>query len=259
MSNANKYIGIFDSGVGGLTVVKSLLRAMPNENIIYLADNKHMPYGDKTNEEIINYVLNNVEFLSKYDLKAILIACNTADGIASSSVKAKYDIPVYGVIEQAAIKACAITKNNKVGVIATTATINSNEYPKQIKNINPQIEVYTMACPFLAQLIEEGNFDIGNQKIRTILKDYLTPLINNNIDTLILGCTHYDLLSPIILDIYPNLNIVSSSKCVIDKIAKELQLNNDPNSNKEYYVTSNAKKFEEVASMFMDNIKVKEI
>ena len=258
MKNSEKYIGIFDSGVGGLTVVKALLDKLPNENIVYLADSKHMPYGDKTNEQIIEYVMDDVKFLNNYELKTILIACNTADSIAFSNVQEAYDIPVYGVIDAACKQAIILTKNNRIGVIATTATINTDQYHKELLKYNPHIKVYNQACPFLVPLIEEGKFDIGNQEIRYILEDYLTPLIENDIDTLILGCTHYDLLYEIIKDMYPNLNVVSSSRCVIDTIVKEIESNDDQNNEQLYFVSSKSDKFKEVASMIIKNIQIRQ-
>lgn len=259
MKSNEKYIGIFDSGIGGLTVVKALLEKMPNENIVYLGDGKHMPYGDKTNEQIINYVKEDVKFLNTYDLKAILIACNTADSVASKFIKSEYDIPVFGVVEQTAKIAAETSKNNKIGVIATTATINTNEYYNQILRFNHYAKVYSQACPFLTPLIEEGEFDIGNQKMRYILEDYLTALIDKEIDTLVLGCTHYDLLEPIIHDMYPKLNIVSSSKCIIDVIKDKVENNANINNEQLYFVTSDKERFSKVASMFMENIQIHQI
>ena len=259
MKNSEKYIGVFDSGIGGLTVVKALLEKLPNENVVYLGDTKHMPYGDKANEQIIKYVMDDVKFLNTYDLKAILIACNTADAIASSTLKQNYSIPIYGVVEAAAKKACETTANNKIGVIATSAAIKSNEYEKEIGKFNARAKVYSQACPFLVPLIEEGKFDIGNEEMRYILEDYLSTLVDEGIDTLILGCTHYDLLLEIIHDMYPNLNIVSSSRCIIDTLKESIELNTDKNSEQLYYVTSDKERFNDVASMFMNNIEVHQI
>lgn len=256
--NNDKYIGIFDSGVGGLTVVKALLEKMPNENIVYFADSKHMPYGDKTTEQIREYVLDDVKFLNNYDLKTVLIACNTADAIASNSVKANINIPVYGVIDAAARTAIKVTTNNKIGVIATAATISTNEYTKKINEYNSEVEVYNQACPFLAPLIEDGNFDIGNEEIRNIIEDYLVPLLEKQIDTLILGCTHYDLLLEIIHDMYPELKLVSSSRCVIDDIIKEVESNSNSKPEQLYFVSSNKDKFKQIASKIIPNIEVKE-
>ena len=259
MRNSEKYIGVFDSGVGGLTVVKSLLEKLPNENIVYLGDSKHMPYGDKTNEQIIKYVMDDVKFLNTYELKAIVIACNTADSVASNDVKKAYNIPVYGVINPTAKQAAIVTKNNRIGVIGTSAAIKSNVYEKNILKYNAHAKVISQACPFLVPLIEEGKFDIGNQEMRYILEDYLAPLIDENIDTLVLGCTHYDLLSEIIKDMYPTLNIISSSRFVGDVVKKEIELNNNKYSEQLYFTSSDKKRFNDIASMFMKNIEAKEI
>ena len=188
----DKYIGVFDSGIGGLTVVKALIKALPYQNIIYFGDTKNMPYGNKTNEEIINCVKNAVSFLNKFELEAIVIACNTADSVASNTIRNIYNLPIYGVIEPTCKVALNTTKNNKIGVIATNACIESNEYEITLHKYNNTVNVYSKACPLLAQFIEEGNFDIGNDQMRSMIKDYVDPLIKKDIDTLILGCTHYD-------------------------------------------------------------------
>lgn len=259
MRNSEKYIGVFDSGIGGLTVVKALLEKLPNENVVYLGDTKHMPYGDKTNEQIIKYVMDDVKFLNTYELKSILIACNTADAIASNTIKENYNVPIYGVVEAAAKKASETTVNNKIGVIATTAAIKSNQYEKEIGKFNARAKVYSQACPFLVPLIEEGKFDIGNEEMHYILEDYLSPLVEEGIDTLILGCTHYDLLLEIIRDMYPNLNVVSSSRCVIDTLTKSIETNTNKNCEQLYFVTSDKERFNDVASMFMNNIEVHKV
>lgn len=254
-----KYIGVFDSGVGGLTVVKELIKALPNENIVYLADSKNMPYGSKTNEQIISYVQGAVKFLSTFELKTIVIACNTADSIASSTIKQMYDLPIFGVIDPASKVAVNTTINKKIGVIATSAAINSNEYEKHIHKYDSSIEVYSKACPFLAPLIEEGKFDIGNDEIRNMIIDYLDPIVNEDIDTLILGCTHYDLIESIVHDIYPDLKLVSSSKCVIDDIKDGIVLDNNPSADRQYFVSADKDKFKQIVSTFMGNIKIEQI
>lgn len=255
----SKYIGVFDSGVGGLTVVKGLIQALPNENIVYLGDSKNMPYGSKTNSQIIECVQGAVKFLNTFDLKTIVIACNTADSIASNAIKQMYDLPIYGVIDPAAKKACATTKNNKIGVIATSAAINSNEYEKHIHAYNSDIEVFSKACPFLAPLIEEGKFDIGNNEIRNMIIDYLDPIVEKRIDTLILGCTHYDLIESIVHDIYPGLMLVSSSKCVIDNVKNGIDLDNNEVPDRQYYVSADKDKFKKIVSTFMGDIEIKQI
>lgn len=255
----SKYIGVFDSGVGGLTVVKQIIKALPNENIVYLGDSKNMPYGSKTNSQIISYVQNAVKFLNTFDLKTIVIACNTADSVASDTISQIYNLPIFGVIDPAAKKACDLTKNNKVGVIATSACINTNEYENHIHKYNKDIKVFSKATPFLAPLIEDGNFDIGNDEMRNMLVDYLEPLVKQSIDTLILGCTHYDLIENIVHDIYPNLTLVSSSKCVIENIKKGITLDNNTNPDRQYYVSADKEKFKAIVSNFMGDIDIKQI
>ena len=257
MRNKEKYIGVFDSGVGGLTVVKALHEKMPKENIVYLADLKHMPYGDKTDEQIINYVLDDAKFLNTYELKAIVIACNTADSIALKSVEETYDIPVFGVIDATAKVASKTTKNNKIGVIATSATIKNNKYSRLIEKYNPHAQVFSQACPFLAPMIEKGKFNKDDEDIKILLEEYLSNMINEGIDTLLLGCTHYDLLTDTIKYMYPNLNIVSSSQCIIDVIDSKIEHNDSNYCEQLYFATSDSKKLKDVASMFMDEIEVR--
>ncbi len=254
----DKYIGVFDSGIGGLTVVKALIKALPYQNIIYFGDTKNMPYGNKTNEEIINCVKNAVSFLNKFELEAIVIACNTADSVASSTIKNIYNLPIYGVIEPTCKVALNTTKNNKIGVIATNACIESNEYEITIHKYNNSTYVYSKACPLLAQFIEEGNFDIGNYQMRSMIKDYVDPLIKLDIDTLILGCTHYDLIMDICKDMYPNIQILSSSQCVINDIKNNIEVDSNKKADRQYYVSADSNKFKQIVSSFMGDIEVKE-
>lgn len=255
----NKCIGVFDSGIGGLTLVKALINKLPNINIVYFGDTKNMPYGNKTKEEIITHVKNAISFLNTFSVDSIIIACNTADSNAKKEVEKLYDIPIYGVIDTTCKQAINTTKNKKIGVIATSACIESNEYPLTLKKYNDQIEIHTKACPLLAQLIEEGSFDINNQQVRIMIKEYVEPLINKNIDTLILGCTHYDLIMDIVKDMYPNINLISSSRCIVEDIKKDLQDTCDNIPIRKYYVSKDKDKFKKIASSFMKDIEIKEI
>ena len=205
MTEKEKYIGVFDSGIGGLTVVKSIVETMPNENIIYFGDTAHVPYGTRSKEQITEYVLSDVKFLSRFNIKAIVIACNTADSAARDMVEKNYsDIPVYGVVAPAAKKAAKLTKNKKIGVIATNATVNSGAYEKTIHSFDSDAQVISLACPLLVPLVEEGRFKKGDQVIEEVLREYLTPLKKQGINTLVLGCTHYPLLYDIITEIMGN-------------------------------------------------------
>ena len=211
MEQNEKYIGVFDSGIGGLTVVKSIVRSMPNENIIYFGDTAHVPYGTRSKEQITEYVLKDVKFLSIFDIKAVVIACNTADSIAREKVEQLYPLPVFGVVHPASRKAALSTVNNKIGIIATNATVNSGAYEKAICAINPDAEVFSVACPLLVPLVENGRWRSDDIVVRTVLEEYLAKIRDFGVDTLILGCTHYPLLTEVIGDVMgPEVTLINT-------------------------------------------------
>ncbi|MGN1348021.1 MAG: glutamate racemase [Acutalibacteraceae bacterium] len=254
--NNNKPIGIFDSGLGGLTVVKSILDLMPEENIIYFGDTAHVPYGTRSREQITEYVMNDVRFLSGFDIKAIVIACNTADSVARNRVEEKYPLPVFGAVEPAAREAAAVTKNNRIGVIATDATVQSLAYEKAITRFNSDAVVISEACPLLVPLIENGRFLKGDIVTENVVGEYLEIMKAENIDTLVLGCTHYPLLTDIIRAQMPKINIVSSSEAAAKRLKEMLEKNNMRNCCSEagemrLFVSDKAYDFEKHAEMFM--------
>ncbi|MBU0987723.1 MAG: glutamate racemase [Proteobacteria bacterium] len=185
-------IGIFDSGIGGLTVVKSLMENLPGYDIIYFGDTARTPYGSKSAETVIGYSLENTEFLLNKGAKIIVIACNTASSVATQAVSNKYDVPIFEVVTPAAQVAMITSRTYRIGVIGTRATVRSGIYEQKIKALNPQARVYSAACPLLVALVEEGW--LKKPETVTIIKKYLHPLKVRQIDTLILGCTHYPLL-----------------------------------------------------------------
>lgn len=254
MSNSN-YIGIFDSGMGGLTVVKSILQSMPNENIVYFGDTAHVPYGTRSKEQITEYVLNDVKFLSGFNIKAIVIACNTADSIARKEVESRYDLPVFGVVEPAAKKAVQVTKSGRIGVIATNATVHSCAYEKTIEKFSKDALVFSSACPLLVPLVENGRFRRGDGVIEAVLTEYLEPLKEKDIDTLVLGCTHYPLLYDLIEDIMPGITIISSSDAAAEALSCELKrqnlLNCGAGGKRKYFVSDRPDSFREQAQIFM--------
>ncbi len=259
MTENEKYIGVFDSGIGGLTVVKSIVESMPDENIIYFGDTAHVPYGTRSKEQITEYVLNDVKFLNTFNIKSVVIACNTADSIAREKVEKKYsNIPVFGVVEPASKKAAEITQNGKIGVIATNATVNSNAYERTIRKYNQSAQVISLACPLLVPLVEEGRFKKGDKVIEKVLWEYLTPLKEQKIDTLVLGCTHYPLLHDIIKEIMGDgVNIISSSVAAAETLKNQLEQRNllkeTCGSKRKYFVSDNAEFFEKQALIFMGN------
>lgn len=194
MNKPDRYapIGVFDSGVGGLTVAREIMKQIPNEHVIYFGDTARVPYGSKSKETVLKFSKQIVRFLREQNVKAIVIACNTASAIALDEIEAESDIPIIGVVRPGAIAAVQATKNFKVGVIATEATIHSEIYAQYLKEINPQAEVIGKACPLFVPLAEEGL--IEDPVTDEIARRYLSELIDTGIDTLIMGCTHYPLL-----------------------------------------------------------------
>ena len=185
-------IGVFDSGVGGLTVAKEIMYQIPNEKVIYFGDTARVPYGNKTKETITKYALQIVRFLKTQTVKAIVVACNTASAYALDEIEQAIDIPVIDVIKPGAKMAVESTKNGKVGVIGTRGTIGSETYTTYVRQLNPEVEVIGKACPLFVHLVEEGLWE--DPVTEEIAKRYLADLIDVDIDTLILGCTHYPLI-----------------------------------------------------------------
>lgn len=190
--NSNAPIGVFDSGIGGMTVVRELISQLPSEQIIYYGDTARVPYGNKSPETILGYSLQIAKFLQSKGVKAILIACNTASAIALEALQRELDIPVAGVVEPGACAAAAATQNGKIGVIATRATISSGIYESYLKKTNPDIEIFKQPCPLFVPLVEEGWID--DEVTDIVIHRYLDGLVEKNIDALVLGCTHYPLL-----------------------------------------------------------------
>ena len=189
-------IGIFDSGVGGLTVAKAIMEKIPGYDIVYFGDTAHTPYGTKSPETVMGYTVNNIEFLLSQGASVIVIACNTASSVATAGVLERFDVPIFEVITPAVELAVSSSKNFRFGVIGTRATITSGIYEKKIIEIQPAAKIYSIACPLLVPLVEEGW--LNKPEAVMIVKKYLHPLKTRQIDTLILGCTHYPLLKKVI-------------------------------------------------------------
>ena len=206
-----KAIGIFDSGVGGLTVLREIIKALPQEDTIYLGDTARVPYGTKSPETVVRFARQITSFLVNRDIKLLVVACNTASAVSLDALQAEFNIPIVGVIEPGAVQAAAVTKKGKVGVIGTAGTIRSSAYTKAIKRINPDIEVITAECPMFVPLAEEGWLD--NEVARLTAEIYLKNLKDSGVDTLVLGCTHYPLLKGIISKVMgEGVNLVDSAE-----------------------------------------------
>jgi len=205
----NKGIGVFDSGIGGLTVVKEIMKQLPNETLYYLGDTARAPYGSKTKETIIRFSREIVTFLLKKDVKIIVVACNTSSALALRELRKEFKINIIGVIEAGARAAMDATRNNRIGIIGTKATINSKAYEKIIKKYNKKIKIFSYATPLLVPLVEEGW--LFEKETEEILRRYLGFFKGKHIDTLLLGCTHYPLIKPLIKKILPKVNIIDSA------------------------------------------------
>ena len=211
MNGARQPIGVFDSGIGGLTVVKALVEDLPSESIIYFGDTARVPYGSKSKSTIVKFSLENVEFLLRYGVKCIVIACNTSSSWALPTLRKYFKVPVVGVIRPGALAAVRQTRNKRIGVIGTSATINSRAYEMAVHRIDSTIKVFSQHCPLFVPLVEEGW--LNGAVCRSIAEKYLEPLRRQRIDTLILGCTHYPLLAPTIRQIVgPHVTLVDSAK-----------------------------------------------
>lgn len=207
---SERAIGIFDSGVGGLTVVQRLLSALPHEHLIYLGDTARHPYGTKSAAVVTSYAIENTEFLVEKDVKLVVVACNSASAVALEALSKRFRVPVVGVIEPGARAAVAATRNRKVGVIGTEATIASGSYTRALHALDPGLEIYTRACPLFVPLAEEGW--VENEIAQQAVALYLASMRQSRIDTLVLGCTHYPLLAgAIAAHLGPGVALVDSA------------------------------------------------
>lgn len=243
-------IGVFDSGVGGLTVAREIMRQIPNEKIIYFGDTARVPYGSKSRETVTRYSEQIVRFLRAFQVKTIVVACNTASAYALDTLERDIDIPIIGVVKPGARTATDVTKNGRIGVIATEATIGSGMYTKYIKELSSDVTIYGKACPLFVPLVEEGLWE--DPVTDEIARRYLTELIDIDIDTLILGCTHYPLIRSTLRRIMgERVTLVNPAyETAIElkqMLSREDLLNDAPpglGSNKyQFYVSDKAEKF----------------
>ncbi|HMA77311.1 MAG TPA: glutamate racemase [Candidatus Krumholzibacteriaceae bacterium] len=212
----NKRIGVFDSGIGGLTVVRELIRRLPDEGIVYFGDSARVPYGTKSPETVLGFARENLKFLKSRNIKLIVVACNTVSAVALPILKSEEEIPVTGVLLPGALGASRATESSKVAVIGTTATIRSGAYRKALHAINPDLEIFSKACPLFVSLAEEGWLD--NDVTRLVAEKYLEDVIEFGPDTVVLGCTHYPLLKGVISKVMgPGVRLVdSANECAVE-------------------------------------------
>lgn len=254
MAENENPIGIFDSGIGGLTVFKEVSRMLPSENIIYLGDTARVPYGIRSPETVTRYSFECTGFLLQQNIKLLVVACNTVSAISLYKIKKRIPIPVIGVIEPGARAAVNSTRNKKIGIIGTEATIRSGAYFKAIKRMNKDIEIVGLPCPLFVPLVEEGWTD--GVIARLVVERYLSGLKEKGTDTLVLGCTHYPLLKNIIQDIMEGVTLIDSAvetgKVVGDVLSKMKMIGKaDKLPYHKFFVTDSPEKFVKVGERFL--------
>ena len=257
MNKKTAPVGVFDSGVGGLTVAREISRQLPDENIVYFGDTARVPYGSKSQNTIIRFSEQIIRFLKTKEVKVIVIACNTASALALDAVKDEFDIPILGVVIPGARAAVEATKNGKVGVVGTEATVQSGMYTKVIQGMNPEITVIEKACPLFVPLVEEGFKE--HQVTAEVIEYYLESMRSTDIDAMILGCTHYPLLrSKIRAYMGDKIQIVNpayETAMDLKRLLEENDMANDGteghHSNYSFYVSDAAEKFRKFANTVM--------
>ncbi len=260
MRNIEAPIGIFDSGVGGLTVAREVFTTLPAENIVYFGDVGRYPYGGRSKEIITQFTRQDIAFLLEHDVKFIICACNSASSVALEEIRTEYSVEMIGVIEPGADAAVKQTRNGRIGVIGTHATIGSNAYARCIHEINPDIKVFSLACPLFVPLAEEGYID--KEASYLIARDYLQTMHDVGIDTLVLGCTHYPLLKHVIQDVMGDDIVLIDSGEETARVAFKWLTDNEmlnpaqsqvpmPEGIQKFFVSDVPEKFSPIASRFL--------
>ena len=249
-------IGVFDSGLGGLTAVGELHRLLPAEEIIYFGDTGRVPYGTRGHDTIVKYAKADIRFLLSHEVKAVVVACGTVSSVALPELRAQYDFPLCGVIEHAASAAAAATKNGKIAVIGTPATIRSGAYKAELLALDSHLTVESAPTPLLVPLVENGRFGKGDPVTTLVLREYLTPLLRGGADTLILGCTHYPLLRGIVEELAPGVRLVDpgaeTAKAVAAMLRTEgLQAEEGSHPGIRCFVSDDAASFTQNAERFL--------
>ncbi len=249
-------IGVFDSGLGGLTAVRQLRRLLPGEDIIYFGDTSRVPYGNRSRETILKYARQDMRFLKSFDLKAVVVACGTVSSNCLRVLQEENDIPITGVVEPAARRACELAQGGRIGVAATRATIRSGAFQRALELLDPAVECVSQPCPLFVPLVEEGRFHPGDPVIETVAAEYLSPLRDAGVKALILGCTHYPLLINVIQQAMgPGVSLVdagseSAAACRRDLVARG-DLSDRKQGSLHCYTSDRAEDFSRLASLFL--------
>jgi len=254
----NRPIGVFDSGLGGLTVIKELEKLLPGEDIIYFGDTGRVPYGTKGRDTIVKYAAQIMRFLHGFDVKAVIIACGTVSSVAFEETAAA-DVPVTGVVSPAVDAAVRATKNGCIGVLGTSATIRSGSYEKAILSISPNMHIKSRACPLFVPLVESGHFERGDSLTELAAHEYLDDFVGSDIDTVILGCTHYPILKGVIGDILgAGITLVDSGREAAVAAAKTFDTGGILSDNKtggrcSFYVSDYTEDFTVLAGILLEH------
>lgn len=249
-------IGVFDSGLGGLTAARQLRHLMPSENIIYFGDTARVPYGGRSRDTLLKYARQDMHFLRQFNLKAVVIACGTVSSNCLRELRAENDLPIIGVVEPAVEAAVRATQNGRVGIVATQASVSSGAYERYFQQVAPDIQLYSKACPLFVPLVEEGRCHVGDIVIETVAEDYLCELREQGIDTLVLGCTHYPLIAPVIGKILGNGVTLIDAGAESAKATRALLTAQDALATRErgeshYYTSDRVDGFARLASLFL--------
>ncbi len=253
--SANNPIGVFDSGLGGLTVVKELIRLLPGEHIVYYGDTARVPYGTKSRESIIRFSGENTRVLLKRNVKMVVVACNTSSSYALGTLRKHFHLPIVGVIDPGARKAAEVTRNRKVGVIATPATVNSRSYAQAIARYDRAIQVSSQACPLFVPLVEEGW--LRKPVTTAVAREYLGPLRRSGIDTLVLGCTHYPLLKGVLKAVMgARVTLVDSAREIASEVKcilrdRHLLRASGGRARRTFLISDRPQQFEKTAKEFL--------
>ena len=254
--NSDKPIGVFDSGIGGLTVLKEIKYHIPDEDVIYFGDTARVPYGIKSAETVTRFSHEIADYLVKQGIKMLVVACNTASSVALASLRGRLDIPVVGVLMPGAYAAVRATGTGRIGIIGTEGTVSSGAYARLLKNIRPGTEVFAHPCPLFVPLVEEGR--LSGEITRLVAEEYLAPLKGEDVDTLVLGCTHYPLLKGVIASVMgQGVTLIDSAHETaqeVDRVLKKKGIKNTPGrtTHTRYVVTDAPERFKAIGERFLE-------
>jgi len=256
MQTLKRPIGVFDSGIGGLSVVKEIQRVLPGEGLVYFGDTAHLPYGTKSKETIVRFSREIVRFLLKFRVKAIVVACHTASSFSLTALRKEFDLPIIGVVRPGAEEALRMTHSGRIGILGTRSTIQSGSYLREIKRLNPRAKVFSQSCPLFVPLVEEGHLedDIATR----VAEEYLRPFKRLHVDTVVLGCTHYPLLKRVIgKALGKGVCLIDSSHETAEQVKRLLEkdhlisLNGHASQRCRFYVSDEPSRFSKVGGAFL--------